>query len=134
MPTIAIQGKEYSYDESEIVDFAEGLIGLPEMRHAVVIPMPEFEPFCWLASIESEKNRFVVINPHEIFADYSPSVLEELDKSRMKTLVIVCVSSDWQKTTVNLRAPVFINAETRRGAQIILTESSYRFAESLPQN
>jgi len=133
MPIITIQSKEYSYDENEIIDFTEGLIGLPEMRRAVLVSVKDYEPFCWLASIDDEKNRFIVVNPHEIFADYEPIVSKDLDGMKTKMMTIVKVSSDWQKTTVNLRAPIFINPETRRGGQFVLTESNYSLAEKLPQ-
>ena len=131
---ITIKEKEYSYSESEIINFAEGLIGLPEMRRAVLIPMDEYAPFCWLTSVDDEKSRFVVVNPHEIFAAYKPFAAKDTVASKMQTLAIVKISSDWQKTTINLRAPIFINAENNSGAQKVLTESDYQFAESLPQN
>ncbi len=130
MQKITIKDKEYFYDEREIINFAEGLIGLPEMRRAVLIPMPECEPFCWLASIDDEKNRFIVVNPHEIFADYQPLGAEKIEHAR--TFAIVRIASDWTKTTVNLRAPMFINTETKCGAQAVLTESNYQLAETLP--
>lgn len=104
------------------------------MRRAVLIPIAEFKPFCWLASMEDEKARFIVVNPHEIFTDYNPSDFAVLKESETKTLVIVKVSSDWQKTTVNLRAPIFINTESNRGVQLVLTESPYRLSEILPKN
>lgn len=134
MPMITIQGQEFFYDESETISFAEGLIGLPEMRRAVLVSMNGCAPFCWLASIDDEKNRFIVVNPREIFADYDPAIVAEKSEPVTQTLAIVKVSSDWQKTTVNLRAPIFVDAETRRGAQIILTESTYGLAEAITQN
>lgn len=136
MPTIAIKEQEYFYDSGAVIKFAEGLIGLPEMRRAVLIPMPEFEPFFWLASVEDEKNRFVVVDPHEIFTGYEPLVPAELAalRSVLETFAIVKISSNWERTTFNLRAPVFINTQTRQGMQIILNESRYTLAEELPQS
>ncbi len=122
------------YNENEIIDFAEGLIGLPELRRAVLIPLPEYAPFCWLTSVDDEKKRFIVVNPNEIYADYNPSVPNELRDIDLKTLAIVKISSDWRKTTINLRAPIFINASTKRGTQRVLSDSSYQLAETLPQN
>jgi len=52
----------------------------------------------------------------------------------VRTLAIVKISSDWQQTTINLRAPIFINAETNSGVQHVLTDSKYQFAESLPRD
>lgn len=126
---ITIKEKEYIYDEAEVLNFAEGLIGLPEMRRAVLIPLDEYQPFCWLASLDDEKNRFLVVNPNEIYSDYEPAASHE---SKLKTLTIVKISSDWTKTTVNLRAPIFINAETKSGFQSVLPETKYNLAETLP--
>jgi len=134
MSKLEIQGNEYMYDESEIIDFAEGLIGLPEMRRAVLVPLPEYAPFCWLTSIDDELKRFIVVNPEEIYADYKPSLPNGIAGKDLKTLAIVKISSDWRKTTVNLRAPIFINSDTKRGSQCVLTDSRYQLAETLPQN
>lgn len=136
MPKVSIFGKEYFYAEAEVVSFAEGLIGFPGMRRAALIPLPEYEPFFWLASLDDEKTRFIVVNPHRIFGDYQPQIppqLNEISDSAQTVLTIVKISSEWQNTTVNLRAPIFINEETKRGAQFVLTDSNYNLAETLPQ-
>lgn len=133
MSVITIKGKEVPYDEKNIITFAEGLIGMPEMRRAVLVPMEEFEPFCWLASVESEKTRFVVVDPNVVFDSYQPFPAEQLAGKDVQTLAIVKISSDWHKTTINLRAPLVINNETHAGAQLILSDSKYQFAESLMQ-
>jgi len=130
---ITINEREYHYDESHILNFAEGLIGLPEMRRAVLIPMEDLGPFSWLASVENEKPHFVVVDPNDIFLDYQTGAADVTDAPNMRTLAIVKISSDWKKTTVNLRAPIFINPETNDGAQMVLTDGKYGFEESIPQ-
>lgn len=134
MPTINIKGQQFSYLNDETIFFTEGLVGLPEMRRAVLVPLPEYAPFFWLASTDDEKNRFIVVNPHEIFSDYHPSEYTVLDVAETETFVIVKISSDWRKTTVNLRAPLFINRTSKRGVQIVLSESPYQLSETLPEN
>jgi flagellar assembly factor FliW len=130
---ITIKGKDYPYSDDEVINFAEGLVGFPDLRRAVVIPMDEYEPFCWLVSVEDERNAFIVVNAREIFADYHPAV-DAPAQSEMKTLTIVKISSDWQKTTFNLRAPILIDTASRRGSQFILTDNTYSLAEPVPQN
>jgi flagellar assembly factor FliW len=134
MTMIKIKEKEYVYNEDEILSFAEGLVGLPEMRRAVLVPMDEFAPFCWLASVEDEKVRFVVVNPNDVFANYKPAISDDPAAQGLKTLTIVKVSSDWTKTTINLRAPIFIDPASRRAAQLVLTESAYSLAEPISQD
>lgn len=133
MPSITIKGENFSYREDEIISFNEGLIGLPDLRRAVLVPLPDCEPFCWLASLDDEKFRFVVVNPNEIFPEYNPAEFVILNESETRVLTIVKVSSDWQKTTVNLRAPILINTESSRAVQMVLSESPYGLAESIPQ-
>lgn len=133
MPKVTIFGKEYSYNEAEVVSFGEGLIGLPEMRRAALIPLADYEPFFWLASLDDEKNRFIVVEPQRIFSDYQPEIPNQ-PISPATILTIVKISSEWEKTTVNLRAPIFIDDETKRGAQFVLTDSNYELAEAIPQN
>lgn len=130
---ITINEQEYHYDENQILNFAEGLIGLPEMRRAVLIPMEDFAPFSWLASVENERPHFVVVDPNEIFLNYQTAAPDVTDHPNIRTLAIVKISSDWKKTTVNLQAPIFIDPETNDGAQMVLIDNKYGFEESIPQ-
>lgn len=132
MSTIQIRQKNYMYHPQDVIEFAEGLIGLPEMRRAVLIEMDEFEPFMWLASLENEKDRFIVVDPFKVYDGYKPFV-GDASSAKRDTLAIVKISSDWKQTTINLRAPIIIDAATRSGEQLILTESAYQLAERLPQ-
>lgn len=131
MAVITIRGNQVPYEDHQVITFSEGLIGMPDMRRAVLVPMDEFEPFCWLASVENEKNRFIVVDPNLIFDTYDPFANES---ERLQTLAIVKISSDWAKTTVNLRAPLVINRDTQKGAQVILSDSNYQFAEAVIQD
>ena len=133
MQTITINEKDYRYAHEDVISFAEGLIGLPQMRRAVLLEMTDFEPFRWLVSLENENLRFIVVEPDQIFAGYEPFNIHAAKAEKLQTLAIVKVSSDWRKTTVNLRAPIVINAEARRGTQVILSESDYQFNETLPE-
>lgn len=132
MPAIKIKEKEISYEDGEVITLPEGLIGMPDVRRFVVVPMDEFEPFCWLASVDSEKHRFVVVNPKEIVGTYDSAMIANADGKC--ALAIVKISSDWTKTTVNLRAPILIDRDARSGMQVILSDSEYQFAESLVRN
>lgn len=134
MPKILIKDTEYSYEETDIIFFEEGIIGFPQVRRAVLIPLPGCEPFCWLASVDDQLNRFIVVEAREIFTDYKPDFPAALFTDAIRTLAIVNVSSSWQKTSVNLRAPILFNHLTKKAAQFILTESRYQLAATLPTN
>ena len=134
MPTIEINGKDYFYQEDQIIDFTEGLVGLPELRRAALIPLNEYEPFCWLASVDDEKIRFVVVDPSVIFPDYNPIESKDIGGPDVNIFAIVKMASDWRETTLNLRAPIFIETENRRGSQHILSDDRYGLAEAVPKD
>ncbi len=138
MPKISIRENNYSYAEDDVVNFAEGLVGLPNMRKAVFIALPDYNPFYWLASLSDEETRFIVVNPNEMYTDFSLPKLPELETLSIldqpnSVLSIVKISSDWKKTTVNLRAPILLNWKTKKGVQVILSDNKYQLAEPLPQ-
>lgn len=139
MPKITIQGTSLSYAESDIVSFDEGLIGLPQLRRMVLVRQEGINPFMWLASLDEEGLAFLVAEPSRLFQSYAPALPSDaravlkLDEGvKPLTLAIVVVATDWARSTMNLRAPLFINARTMRGAQVVLTEGSYRLDEPLP--
>ena len=133
MPIININGKEISYEDNRVIDFSEGLIGMPNFRRAVFVESEDCAPFGWLASTESDVC-FIVVNPADLYEEYdvdgTPGVTAPVDGA---VLSLVKVNSDWQKTTVNLRAPIFVDHASNRGSQVILTGSDYKLEEALPQ-
>ena len=131
MPQITIKDMVYNYSPDDVLTFSEGLIGFPEIRDMVLVGMDGLEPFCWLASPANEAERFVVVEPELFFESYEP--FAATNEERMRTLAIVKVSQDWQNTTVNLRAPLRIDATTRRAEQVILSDASYKFSQLLAQ-
>ncbi len=139
MPTIHIQETELPYEEADIVTFDEGLIGLPQLRRMVLVRQHDIEPFMWLASPDDPQSTFLVVEPRSLFPDYAASMPAEA-ASRLGAgagesplvLVIVRIASEWTKSAVNLRAPLFIAASRMRGAQAVLTDSAYRLDEQLP--
>ena len=128
MHTIQINGVEHSYTDAQVITFAEGLVGLPNLRRAVLIPLAEFEPFAWLASLDDQTGQFLVVAPKSIYDDYELASAAE----NSETLAIVTISSNWLQTTVNLRAPIVVDRATRSGVQRILNDSPYSLAEAIP--
>ena len=139
MPSIRIHGTELPYNLSDTVTFEEGLIGLPKLRRMVIVRRSDISPFLWFASLGDQDAAFLVVNPAELFPDYRPSLTEELRVRIGVTsgqpplvLAIASIDNDWEKSTVNLRAPLFINPDQMRGAQAALVGSSYKLNEPLP--
>lgn len=139
MPTLRIQGNEIPYEEKDIISFPHGLIGLPQLTKMVAVRQTAIEPFLWLAAVDEDGVAFVVAEAHSLFPAYTPnipadSVLNELlaEGEQPVCLAIVLIDADWQRSTVNLRAPLFISSQTMRGAQIALADNVFKVCEPLP--
>jgi len=139
MPTLMIQGTEISYAEKDIVTFSEGFIGLPHLRRMVIVRQSIIEPFLWLVSLDEDGEAFVVADARSFFPGYAPeppadsSFRDSLAEGENPVvLAIVLIAPDWQRSTANLRAPLFISARTMKGAQIVLTDNKYVVNELLP--
>jgi len=75
-----------------------------------------------------------VADPTHICSGYNPVVEDELlesiggiDKPEdVFVLVVLTVPSDLTKMTANLKAPLVINTDTRKGCQIIVNNEEYQ--------
>jgi flagellar assembly factor FliW len=139
MPTLCIQGTDLHYDEQDIITFEEGLIGLPHLHRMVMVGQSTIEPLLWLASLDEEGVAFVIADAPDLFPGYAPSVPATCSLSAvlaadesLATFAIVLITPEWQKTTVNLRAPIFVSAGSMRGAQVILDDNTYSVGEAFP--
>jgi len=139
MPTLRIQGNEIPYEEKDIITFPEGLIGLPHLTRMVAVKEATIEPFIWFAAVNGDDVAFVVAEAYSLFPSYEPKLPADSNMNGLLAenevpvvLAIVLIDADWQKSTANLRAPLFISAKTMRGAQVVLNDNSFSVAEPLP--
>ncbi len=114
-----------------VLTFADGLIGLPGQRYALVAK-DEGSPFYWLHSADHAEVAVPVTNPWLFFSDYEVRVSDEdaelLGLTAPEHADIFCIvraSSDLQDFTVNLAAPVVIHRANRLGRQIINDAGGY---------
>ena len=139
MPTLNIQGTEIQYDEKDIITFSEGLIGLPDLHRMVIVRQTAIEPLLWLASLDQEGVALVVADTRGLFPTYAPSVpVDSSFHAQLKkgddplTFAIMLIVPDWQKSTANLRAPLYVSMKTMSGSQVILADNKYSVGEPLP--
>jgi flagellar assembly factor FliW len=136
MPTLHIQETDLHYEENDIITFSEGLIGFPHFKQMVLVRQSSVEPLFWLASPETEGDAFLVADAHSIFPAYSPSLpagsAQTLPAGESPVvLAIVLVANEWEQSTANLRAPLFISPGSMRGVQVALPDN-YSVVEPLP--
>lgn len=126
---------EIDIEEDKIVTLSEGMVGFPDLRRFSLIFDEEkgrdAASIMWFQSMDEPAVAFPVMQPNMIVPDYNPTVndevlgpLGELSSENLYVLVTVTAAADAKETTVNLKAPIVINTDTKKGCQII-TEDDF---------
>ena len=122
-------------EDDKIITMAKGMIGFPELTHFALIfdedkKEKEFK-IMWLQSMDDGDIAFPVTDPIYIIEDYNPSVnaeilapLGEMTEENTYLLSTVTVPKNIEDFSMNLKAPIVINMDTNKGAQVI-TEDDY---------
>ncbi|MGN0507551.1 MAG: flagellar assembly protein FliW [Lachnospiraceae bacterium] len=122
-------------DDDKILTFDEGLIGFESLKRFTLLYDNEGgteNPITWLQSLDEPTVALPVISPFCVMADYNPLVedevllpLGELNEENTAIFLTLTVPSDLTKMTTNLKAPIVINAETKKGCQVIAENPEY---------
>jgi flagellar assembly factor FliW len=126
---------ELEVAEESVITFPSGMIGFPQVKRFVMIDHKP--PFSWLHSVEDPNLAFVVVNGFEFGEQYNLKPPYDDDKVEFKEgeeyaiLVIVTVRPDPRMTTANLKAPIFVNANTKKAVQVIFDNPEYSTRFSL---
>ena len=126
---------EIDVDEAKILTFDDGLIGFENLKKFTLIYNNETEAssnVTWLQSLDEPLVAFPVINPFYVMKEYNPIVedevlipLGELKEDSTAIFLTLTVPSDITKMTTNLKAPIIINADTKKGCQVIAENPEY---------
>lgn len=125
---------EIGIDGQKLIQFPEGIIGFEQLKRFLLIHDTEKADsrIIWLQSIDEPAFALPVIDPLFIKEDYNPVIEDELlnkigeiKDNELLVLVIMKVPSDITQMTVNLKAPVVINPNTRMGCQILAENEEY---------
>ncbi len=126
---------EVDIEDSKILHFPMGIIGFPELTEFALIHDAEKEgrsAVRWLQSIQEPAFAMPVMDPLTVKADYNPEVEDELlkpigtlDPEEVLVLVTLTVPSDVTKMTINLQAPIIVNAAEKKACQIIVDTEKY---------
>lgn len=123
---------EVTIDPSQCITFPAGLPGFAEETTFVLLNIPGNSVFQVLQSVTSPKIAFIVTDPYYFYKKYvfelDDNLLETLHITAEKDVVvftIVTVEDPFEKSTLNLKAPLIIHSENRTGKQYILHEEEY---------
>ena len=110
------------------------MIGLADYKKFTILYDCEKENsnISWLQSVEEPTLALPVVKPWIIKEDYNPIVedellshIGELTEENLVILVTMTVPEQIEQMSVNLKAPIIVNADTRKGAQIICENNDY---------
>lgn len=126
---------EINLDEDKIIIFEEGILGFKDYKKYAIIydnESGERPDITWLQNIEEPNLAIPVISPFLIKPDFNPTVedalltpLGNVTPDNLVVLVSVTVPSDVLKISANLKAPFVINADTKKGCQVIVDDGDY---------
>lgn len=125
---------EVELPEEKILTLERGLIGLEQYKKYTILYDCEKEQtnISWFQSVEEPTLAIPVIKPWLVKEDYNPIVedellssLGELTEDNLVILLTVTVPENIEEMSVNLKAPIVINADSRKGAQIVVENKDY---------
>ncbi|WP_026835005.1 flagellar assembly protein FliW [Eubacterium xylanophilum] len=125
---------EIDLTDDKIITMERGLMGFEDYKNYTILFDSEKEKttISWFQSLDEPGLAIPVINPLIVKPDYNPVVEDELLKGmgelteeNLVILLTMTVPSDITQMTVNLMAPIIINSDTRKGAQVIVENDDY---------
>ena len=127
-----------SYVDADVIEVADGLPGFRTLRHFLLIDNQDFSPIKFLQSIEDPIISFPLIDPKLVRPDYEFQLsgeeqadLELREPGEGLAYSIVTLGCSPDEASVNLFAPLVINASKMRASQVILLGSEYSVSEPL---
>lgn len=126
---------EIDLGEDKIITLERGLIGFEEYKKYTILYDSEQEErpaISWLQSLDEPGLALPVVSPLVVKPDYNPVVedellmnIGELTEENLVILLTLTVPEDVKKMTTNLKAPIIINSDTRKGVQLIVENQDY---------
>ncbi len=128
-----------TYEEKQLIHIINGLIGFESHIDYLPIPFQEGDDaLISLQCLDDEDLSFILMNPFGIIPDYSPELsdqdLKELGADSIDDIsfyVISVIRETVAESTINLKAPLVVNAMNRQAKQIILEHPEYTFRHAL---
>lgn len=124
---------EIEFGPNDVLFLKEGLIGFPEMQEFILLSHKDASPFRWLQSVQEPAMAFLCALPQHFVPNYNPElpgqvveflkIEEETERYVLTTATIPEGKPD--DMTLNLAAPILVNANTRSALQFVLEDEAY---------
>ncbi len=124
-------------EPGRVIQFLEPIAGFPNcLRYALLPYMQasgrEDAAIRWLQAMDPPFHTFIVADPWSVAPDYAPEIadsdaeqLDALSFTQTALYGIMTVSQQHGELTINLRAPIIVNAQVRLAKQVVLLNGEY---------
>ena len=132
VPMIFVESSRFGTLEvtaDSVIEFPSGIIGFPSAKRFIMVEHKP--PFSWIQSLEEPTLAFVVVDGFdfgkslELKPPQNDATVDFNPEDEYAILLIVTVRPDAKMTTVNLKAPLFVNIKNKRGTQTIYDDPRY---------
>jgi flagellar assembly factor FliW len=132
---------ELTIDADKIITFSDGLYGLEQHRRYMLVDVPDWPGiFKLLQAVDDPQLSLIVLPLEGVDGPIDPADFAEacstlaFDEEVTTALGVVTMRADGegQTFTVNLKAPLLIDAERRQGRQHVFASEKYRLRHPIP--
>ncbi len=128
-------------EDEKVIHFTQGIPGFDEYKDYVILYDHDGEKqelFSWLQCATEPSLAFPVVDPFQLMDTYNPMIEDDLleplgdftDEDLM-VLLLATVPADVKKTSVNMKAPILINARNYQAMQVIVENEDYQIKHML---
>lgn len=127
-------GGEVTIDPESIIGFPSGIPGFEDEKQFILLEMSSLGAvaFQTLQSTKTPSLAFIVIDPYVLTSAYEfkldDAIVEHIElknKEDVTIRAIVTIKSPFEKSTLNLKAPIVINKHQNIGKQFIIHTDTY---------
>ena len=126
--------------EEKIIHFENGVLGFEDYKDYTILYDNEKEKsfFSWLQSTEESSLAFPIVNPFNVVESYNPQINDDMlgsiggisDEDTV-VFLMATIPEDVKPASVNMKAPLIINASSRKGVQVIAEGQEYEIKHKL---
>ena len=126
--------------EEKIIHFENGVWGFEDYKDYTILYDNEKEKsfFSWLQSTEESSLAFPIVNPFNVVESYNPQINDDMLESiggisdeDTVVFLMATIPEDVKQASVNMKAPLIINASSRKGVQVIAEGQEYEIKHKL---
>jgi len=140
-PAMDIQTTRFgavTIEAEDILVFPTGLMGLEDCQHWVLLADAQNDALGWLQSTSRPEVALAVVTPRRFVPDYQVRIVRsELAPlaihSSQDAKVLVIVGKNDRAITLNLKAPLVLNLDSRLGRQVVANNEYPVQHELLPE-